>query len=177
MTVTTAPRERGRTVSGGRVLALICVAQFMAFADDTIVNVALPSTRSSLGLARTASPGWWTRTCCSSAASCSSADAAPTYSGAGACSRGRWARSWWSRSRSSPPEAQTGQEARGFGPDLDLVARSGAQVQLSGRRNQAKKPPLCSSFTKWRGWESNPRHHDFQSCALPTELPRRAAAA
>ncbi len=25
---------------------------------------------------------------------------------------------------------------------------------------------------KWRGWESNPRHHDFQSCALPTELPR-----
>ena len=24
----------------------------------------------------------------------------------------------------------------------------------------------------WRGWESNPRHHDFQSCALPTELPR-----
>jgi hypothetical protein len=27
--------------------------------------------------------------------------------------------------------------------------------------------------TEWRGWESNPRHHDFQSCALPTELPRR----
>ena len=25
---------------------------------------------------------------------------------------------------------------------------------------------------RWRGWESNPRHHDFQSCALPTELPR-----
>ncbi len=25
---------------------------------------------------------------------------------------------------------------------------------------------------EWRGWESNPRHHDFQSCALPTELPR-----
>ena len=27
-------------------------------------------------------------------------------------------------------------------------------------------------MAKWRGWESNPRHHDFQSCALPTELPR-----
>ena len=24
----------------------------------------------------------------------------------------------------------------------------------------------------WRGPESNRRHHDFQSCALPTELPR-----
>ena len=29
---------------------------------------------------------------------------------------------------------------------------------------------------EWRGWESNPRHHDFQSCALPTELPRLGAA-
>src|SRR3954463_14319998 len=27
---------------------------------------------------------------------------------------------------------------------------------------------------RWRGPESNRRHHDFQSCALPTELPRRA---
>ena len=27
---------------------------------------------------------------------------------------------------------------------------------------------------EWRGRESNPRHHDFQSCALPTELPRQA---
>ena len=30
---------------------------------------------------------------------------------------------------------------------------------------------------KWRGPESNWRHHDFQSCALPTELPRRGAQA
>jgi hypothetical protein len=28
---------------------------------------------------------------------------------------------------------------------------------------------------EWRGPESNWRHHDFQSCALPTELPRREA--
>src|SRR5436305_2334091 len=27
---------------------------------------------------------------------------------------------------------------------------------------------------KWRGPESNRRHHGFQPCALPTELPRRA---
>ena len=25
----------------------------------------------------------------------------------------------------------------------------------------------------WQGWESDPRHRDFQSPALPTELPRR----
>ena len=30
---------------------------------------------------------------------------------------------------------------------------------------------------EWRGPESNWRHHDFQSCALPTELPRRGAQA
>jgi nuclease-like protein len=30
---------------------------------------------------------------------------------------------------------------------------------------------------KWRGPESNRRHHDFQSCALPTELPRLVAGA
>src|SRR5919112_3718707 len=28
---------------------------------------------------------------------------------------------------------------------------------------------------EWRGPESNRRHHDFQSCALPTELPRLTA--
>ena len=27
--------------------------------------------------------------------------------------------------------------------------------------------------TRWRGPESNRRHHGFQPCALPTELPRR----
>ena len=32
----------------------------------------------------------------------------------------------------------------------------------------------CEQF-EWRGPESNRGHHDFQSCALPTELPRRAA--
>jgi EmrB/QacA subfamily drug resistance transporter len=32
-----------------RILALVCAAQFMLVADDTIVNVALPSIRSDLG--------------------------------------------------------------------------------------------------------------------------------
>src|SRR3954449_7114319 len=39
-----------------------------------------------------------------------------------------------------------------------------------------RKHATCGDFTKWRGPESNRRHHDFQSCALPTELPRRAGA-
>ncbi len=30
----------------------------------------------------------------------------------------------------------------------------------------------CAAAGRWRGPESNRRHHDFQSCALPTELPR-----
>jgi hypothetical protein len=29
---------------------------------------------------------------------------------------------------------------------------------------------------QWAGAESNRRHHDFQSCALPTELPTRGGA-
>src|SRR3954447_5781059 len=37
--------------------------------------------------------------------------------------------------------------------------------------------PLGLDVGQWRGPESNWRHHDFQSCALPTELPRRAAKA
>ena len=30
---------------------------------------------------------------------------------------------------------------------------------------------------KWRDRDSNPGHHDFQSCALPTELSRRVGDA
>ena len=43
-------RARGRPASRARrILALVCAAQFMLVADDTIVNVALPSIRSDLG--------------------------------------------------------------------------------------------------------------------------------
>ena len=34
----------------------------------------------------------------------------------------------------------------------------------------SKKPTVCRGLS-WPGAESNRRHHDFQSCALPTELP------
>src|SRR4051812_10716430 len=56
---------------------------------------------------------------------------------------------------------------------------------MPGRLPRCGAPPsTCISLnssgsaarlSKWRGPESNRRHHDFQSCALPTELPRRAA--
>ncbi len=36
-------------VNAGALLALICVAQFMVFVDDAIVNVALPSIQGDLG--------------------------------------------------------------------------------------------------------------------------------
>ena len=38
------------------VLALLCVAQFVVVLDVTIVNVALPSVRSDLGLADSTAP-------------------------------------------------------------------------------------------------------------------------
>ena len=41
-------------------------------------------------------------------------------------------------------------------------------IVLVQRRRAASRMP------EWRGPESNRRHHDFQSCALPTELPRQA---
>jgi hypothetical protein len=40
----------------------------------------------------------------------------------------------------------------------------------------AKRPDSALRLG-WRGPESNWGHHDFQSCALPTELPRRVVGA
>src|SRR5688500_15811049 len=46
--------------------------------------------------------------------------------------------------------------------------------ETNGRRSLiSSKPAEPCTIQKWRGPESNWRHHDFQSCALPTELPRR----
>jgi DNA-directed RNA polymerase specialized sigma24 family protein len=42
-----------------------------------------------------------------------------------------------------------------------------AQMVVVGGRGE------CGDLQVWRGPESNWGHHDFQSCALPTELPRR----
>ena len=57
--------------------------------------------------------------------------------------------------------------------------RGYTQYALGGRRwNNTGPPPGRNAMLRgppeWRGPESNRRHHGFQPCALPTELPRRA---
>ena len=42
----------------------------------------------------------------------------------------------------------------------------------SGALDGGKRPVFIKESEWCRGAESNCRHHDFQSCALPTELPR-----
>ena len=80
-----------------------------------------------------------------------------------------------------------------FGSPVASNARTAIVAAIRGARNrelgcqlgcQSPKPGPISVFRKstmsficnglrWcRGPESNWRHHDFQSCALPTELPR-----
>lgn len=44
-------------------LLLVCAAQLMIVLDGTIVNVALPVIRSSLGSPRSRCRGWSTPTC------------------------------------------------------------------------------------------------------------------
>ena len=43
-----------------------------------------------------------------------------------------------------------------------------------GRDVFAPAAAQAAASERWRGPESNRRHHGFQPCALPTELPRRA---
>ena len=53
------------------------------------------------------------------------------------------------------------------------------------RRESNPQPPVLETGAlpielrtyEWPGTESNCRHHDFQSCALPTELPGRKPGA
>ena len=53
------------------------------------------------------------------------------------------------------------------------------------RRDSNPQPPVLETGAlpvelrtfAWPGAESNRRHHDFQSCALPTELPGRKKSA
>ena len=44
----------------------------------------------------------------------------------------------------------------------------------SERRRAPQNYRLCRASVGWRDPDSNRGHHDFQSCALPTELSRRA---
>ena len=69
---------------------------------------------------------------------------------------------------------------RGFALGYSQACQSPNKAQsafLCRQLHGAENPPTCRAESEWRGWESNPRHHDFQSCALPTELPRLGRAA
>ena len=45
--------------------------------------------------------------------------------------------------------------------------------EIVSHQPRMKNAPMddIGAFFEWTGGESNPRHQDFQSCALPTELP------
>ena len=53
---------------------------------------------------------------------------------------------------------------------------AGSDACESTRATEDAAARRCPAAARWRGPESNRRHHDFQSCALPTELPRQARA-
>src|ERR671937_515818 len=72
------------------------------------------------------------------------------------------------------PDARPEVERRrrfALGPSRDGEGRNRTGCETGGR---ARSPVRVRPEPGWRGPESNRRHHDFQSCALPTELPRRS---
>ena len=69
---------RAHGVNPWLVLVLVCLAQFMVILDATIVNVALPSIQTDLGMSDATSSGSSTPTRSSSAGSSCSAAAPAT---------------------------------------------------------------------------------------------------
>ena len=59
-----------------------------------------------------------------------------------------------------------------------LVTERSVLPTVLGRTTSTKTPQLEMScgVREWTGGELNSRHQDFQSCALPTELPVQMAA-
>jgi hypothetical protein len=59
-----------------------------------------------------------------------------------------------------------------MGDDWATRPEIGPSRPIQSLATTAPNPLACRAEVEWRGPESNRRHHDFQSCALPTELPR-----
>ena len=57
-----------------------------------------------------------------------------------------------------------------FGPPTPRTPESSHPVDQPSRQ---RKSLQTQAFPRWRDPDSNRGHHDFQSCALPTELSRR----
>src|SRR5688572_19697741 len=84
-------------------------------------------------------------------------------------------------SRSPPPHpaasrtgAATTRTARWESPRHRLFIDFSFSESVVGSMSAGLVAPL-PVLRPWRGPESNRGHHDFQSCALPTELPRPSA--
>ena len=54
-------------------------------------------------------------------------------------------------------------------------AAQGSRSEACSAGERAMTPRDALALPRWRRPEWNRRHHDFQSCALPTELPRPTA--
>ncbi len=84
-------------------------------------------------------------------------------------------------SRPMTPPRDAAQPARSGQAGLAICRASRPRGKEEGAKPapQASRPMTpprdAAQPARWRGPESNRGHHDFQSCALPTELPRRAA--
>src|SRR4051812_30758324 len=72
---------------------------------------------------------------------------------------------------SAPTERQAGGLGHGIGHEPPNAPTRRLQEAIERRKNHA----ICRKTPEWRDPDSNRGHHDFQSCALPTELSRRRA--
>ena len=87
------------------------------------------------------------------------------------------------RSHGTAFDALVTARARLRDPDARIGTRFGTRWALDTARSSL--PPTAieaqqkacetQAFQRWRDPDSNRGHHDFQSCALPTELSRRGA--
>jgi hypothetical protein len=96
------------------------------------------------------------------------------------------ARSHTSRRQAVPAaQAAQGGDSAAHYPNCQYGTGLSGPPAEHARRVSNPQPPVLETgalpielraFIQWPGAESNCRHHDFQSCALPTELPGPATA-
>src|SRR4051794_29349373 len=60
-----------------------------------------------------------------------------------------------------------------MGDDWETGPKSERERATSSVCSGTEKALISRAFVEWRDPDSNRGHHDFQSCALPTELSRR----
>ena len=80
--------------------------------------------------------------------------------------------------KQAPRSADTAREPQSSCPNSGtnslFVAHSSPNRRLIPAQLPAEKWGVCRVLLPWRDPDSNWGHHDFQSCALPTELSRLA---